>query len=325
VGVILDAREAGKFRDLDDFCQRVDLRQVNRRALESLIKAGALSSFGTRAQLLAAVDLMIGDSQKFHGEGPQTSFFDAPAFRTTRIQTNLPQAAEVSRREILAWEKELVGAYISDHPLSRVWADLESTITVLTGQIDETMAGQKVTVAGMVNYVRQIVTRKGEPMAFAQIEDLQGTVEVVIFPRLWEETRELWEAERILVVRGKVSLRGRDPSIIVDSATNEIAVARPMEDVEPSQPPKGPVHLHVTVSRSQDLEQVIQRLGRVYDVLQRYPGEDRFSLYVENGSQGRIRISFPNDTTGHCVELEQELRAMLGAGTVQVEPMENGL
>jgi DNA polymerase-3 subunit alpha len=219
----------------------------------------------------------------------------------------------------------LVGAYISDHPLSRVWADLEGTITVLTGQIDETMVGQKVTVAGMVNYVRQIATKKGEPMAFAQIEDLQGTVEVVIFPRLWEETRELWEPERILVVRGKVSLRGRDPSIIVDSATNEIATARPTEGAEPSRPPKGPVHLHVTFPRSEDLEQVIQRLGKVYDLLQHYPGEDRFSLYVENGSQGRIQISFPNDTTGHCVELEQELRAMLGAGTVQVEPLEQGI
>jgi DNA polymerase III subunit alpha len=326
VGVILAAREADKFKDLDDFCQRVDLRQVNRRALESLIKAGALSSLSTRAELLAVMDRMLIISQQAHGAIQQYTMFDLPTFAvTTSLVADLPTVPDIPRKEVLAWEKELVGAYISDHPLSRVWGELESTITVLTGQIDETMAGQKVTVAGMVNYVRQIVTKKGEPMAFAQIEDLQGTVEVVIFPRLWEETRELWEAERILVVRGKVSLRGRDPSIIVDSATNEIAVARPMEDVEPSQPPKGPVHLHVTVSRSQDLEQVIQRLGRVYDVLQRYPGEDRFSLYIENGSQGRIQISFPNDTTGHCVELEQELRAMLGAGTIQVEPIENGM
>ena len=67
------------------------------------------------------------------------------------------------------------------------------------------------------------------------------------------------------------------------------------------------------------MEQVIQRLGQVYDLLQRYPGEDRFSLYVENGGQGRIQISFPNDTTGHCPELEQELRTLVGPGTVRVE------
>ncbi len=91
---------------------------------------------------------------------------------------------------------------------------------------------------------------------------------------------------------------------------------------EPPTSLKRPVHLHITIPRSNDLEQIIQRLGKVYDLLRRYPGQDRFSLYVENGNQGRIQISFPNDTTGHCVELEQELRALLGAGTLRVEPLE---
>jgi hypothetical protein len=80
----------------------------------------------------------------------------------------------------------------------------------------------------------------------------------------------------------------------------------------------------VTIPRGGDMESVIKRLGRVYDLLQRYPGEDRFSLYVENGHQGRIQISFPNDTTGHCIELEQELRILVGAGTVRIDPLEHG-
>ena len=122
-------------------------------------------------------------SQQAHGAAQQYTMFDLPAFAVTaRLAADLPPVPDIARREVLAWEKELIGAYISDHPLSRVWADLEQTITVLTGQIDETMAGQSVTVAGMVNYVRQIITKKGDPMAFAQIEDLQGTVELVIFP-----------------------------------------------------------------------------------------------------------------------------------------------
>lgn len=323
VEVILAAREAGgPFQDIDDFCQRVDLRQVNRRALECLIKAGALSSFGQRAQLLALMDRMMSVSQQAHGAAQQYTMFDLPAFAVTaRLASDLPSVAEVPRREVLAWEKELVGAYISDHPLSRVWTDLEKTVTALTGQIDETMAGLSVTVAGMVNYVRKTVTRKGDPMAFAQIEDLQGTVEVVIFPRVWEETKELWEPERILVVRGKVNFRGREPSILVDSASNEITTAHPV-DPSDNPPARGPVHLHVTVPRGKDMESVIQRLGEVYDLLRRYPGQDRFSLYVENGGQGRIQISFPNDTAGHCVELEQALRGLVGAGTVRLESAE---
>jgi DNA polymerase-3 subunit alpha len=257
----------------------------------------------------------------------QASFFDMPAFATTGIQVNLPDVPEVPRKEALAWEKELIGAYISEHPLSRVWADLENTITVLAGQIDDTMAEQNVTVAGMVNYVRQIVTKRGEPMAFSQIEDLQGTVEVVIFPRLWEETRDLWEPEHILVVRGRVSVRGREPSILAESVTNEILTVHTREDRSlpaASSSDARPVHIHVTVARNHDMEHTIQRLGQVYDLLRSYPGEDRFSLYVENGGHNRIQIEFPNDATGHCLELEQKLREMVGAGAVQVEPISPG-
>jgi DNA polymerase-3 subunit alpha len=322
VEVILAAREeGGPFTDLDDFCQRVDLRHVNRRALESLIKAGTLKKFGERAQLLAVIDRMMSISQQAHGAAQQFTMFDLPAFAdSARLATDLPTVAEMSRREILGWEKELVGAYISDHPLSRVWVNLEETITALTGQIDETMAGKSVTMAGLVTFVRPHVTRKGDAMAFAQIEDLQGTVELVIFPRTWKATKELWVPERILIVRGKVNFRGQEPSILVDSATNEIVIAQPSGEPPPN-PQQGLVHIHVTVPRTGSMEEIIQRLGKVYALLQSYPGEDQFSICVENGIEGRVLLDFPNDTTGHCVELEQELHQMLGAGTVRVEPL----
>jgi DNA polymerase-3 subunit alpha len=324
VEVILAARRKdGPFLDIDDFCQRVDLRLVNRRALESLIKSGALSPLGTRAQLLAVMDRMISISQQSHGATHQYSMFDTPAFASTaRLAADLPDIMDMSRKEMLIWEKELVGAYISDHPLSRVWSDLEDTITALTGQIEQTMVGKNVTVAGLVSHLRPHITKKGNPMAFAQLEDLQGTVDLVIFPSVWETTKDLWEVERILVVRGKVSFRGQDPSILVDSVTNEITTVHLGDDSPPqTSSSKQPVHLHVTVPRNGDLEQIIQKLGQIYDLFQRYPGDDLFSIYVENGTQGQVRLDFPNDKTGHCVELEQELRRMLGAGTIRVEPI----
>jgi DNA polymerase-3 subunit alpha len=318
---ILTARkDGGPFADIDDFCQRVDLRLVNRRALECLIRAGALSPFGTRAQLLSVLDRMISISQQAHGAAQQYTMFDMPAFAATaRLASDLPELPEMSRKEVLSSEKELIGAYISDHPLSRVWADLEDSITVLTGQIDETLAGQNVTVAGLVSYVRPHLTKKGAPMAFAQIEDLSGTLDLVIFSRLWEQTKHLWEPERVLVVRGRINFRGREPSLVVESATNEIVTAQPHAEVPPVPGPSpGPVHIHVSIPRSPDLCQVTQRLGQIYDLLQSYPGEDHFSLYVENGGRGRVQIDFPNDTTGYCSELEQGLQALVGAGTVQI-------
>jgi DNA polymerase III alpha subunit len=180
------------------------------------------------------------------------------------------------------------------------------------------MAGQKVTMAGMVSQVRRITTKGGKPMAFAQLEDLQGSIEVVIFPTVWEKTKEMWESERVLLVRGTVSLRGQSPSLLADSATNEITTARPAEAAS-APAPGGPTHLHIMVPRGDDLEAVIRRLGQIYDLLQRYPGDDRFSLYVENGGQGQIQISFPNDTTHHCLQLEQELRQLVGAGALRIE------
>jgi len=205
-----------------------------------------------------------------------------------------------------------------------VWADLQNSITVMTGEIDESMSEQNVTVAGLVNYVRPHITAKGDPMAFAQIEDLQGTLEVVVFPRIWEQTRELWQPERVLILRGKISFRKREPSLIVDSATNEVLSTRPREvpplPAAPTAPSVSLVHLRITLPRTQDLEQLIKRLGQVYDLLQSYPGEDRFSLYVENGGQGRLQIDFPNDTTRHCPELDRQLRPLVGSGTIIVEP-----
>jgi DNA polymerase-3 subunit alpha len=322
VGAILDARESnGPFQDVDAFCQQVDLRQVNRRALECLIKAGALSPFGSRAQLLAVMDRMVSISQQAQGAVQQYTMFDLPAFAATaRLSTDLPEVGDMSRKEVLGWEKELVGAYISDHPLSRVWSDLEDSITVLTGQIDETMAGKSVTVAGLVNFVRHHITKKGDAMAFSQIEDLQGPLELVIFPRVWEQTRELWEPERVLLVRGKVSFRGRDPSLLVESATNEIVTAEPREELAPPvRDSRESVHIHIGLPRTRDLEQVITRLGRIYEVLTSYQGQDHFSLYVENGGRGRVQIDFPNDRTRYCQDLEQELRELVGAGTLQIE------
>jgi DNA polymerase-3 subunit alpha len=329
VEVIIAARdEGGPFKDIDDFCQRVDLRQVNRRALECLIKAGALDPLGKRVQLLAVADRMISISHQAHGAAQQYTMFDLPAFAaSTRLATDLPEVVDVSRREMLIWEKELIGTYISDHPLTRVWAELENAITVLTGEIEESMIDQNVTVAGLVNSVRPHITKKGKPMAFVEIEDLQGTLDVVVFPSVWEQTRDLWETERVLILRGKVNYRGRDPSLIVDSATNEILSARPLEELpQPAVPPtRTLVHLHISLPRTQDLAHLTRRLGQVYDLLMSFPGEDRFSLCVENGGQGKLQIDFPNDTTHHCPQLEQRLRALVGAGTITVEPTGNGI
>jgi len=320
VEAILAAREAGgPFRDLADFCQRVDLRQVNRRALECLIKVGALDAFGRRSQLLAAIDRMMALSQATHRakEVGQLSMFDLAGPLSMHEAIPLPDVPEVSRKEMLAWERELIGLYISEHPLQQVAVDLDGVVTAFCGQIDEEMAGQKVIIAGMVTWVRTITTKKGEPMAFVGLEDLQGSIEVVVFPSVYGKTRQLWQEDKILIVRGRVDTRGREPKVICESVQDYLLVSRPVEEEE--RRPHRPLHLHITVPRTGDQERDIKRLGQVYDLLQSYEGEDRFSLYVADGRGGLVRLDFPNATTGYCPALEEALTEMLGPGTVRVE------
>jgi DNA polymerase-3 subunit alpha len=229
----------GPFYNLDDFCRRVDLRQVNRRALEALIKVGAFEAFGNRAQLLASIDKMLGSSSAAHRAedvGQMSLFGDASGGVST--MGTLPPIEEAPLRERLDWEKELIGVYISEHPVARALAQARDAVSHLCGEISEEHHDQKVVVLGLVAAYRTIQTKKGDQMAFVTLEDIQGSVDVVVFPRMWEQTRSLWQRDKIVLVRGKVDARGRKPSIICDSVTDNLDFVQPAD-----APTKAPVAL----------------------------------------------------------------------------------
>ena len=236
VRAIIDARDADGppapgalaqgFRSLDDFCHRVDLRQANRRALEALIKVGAFEAFGSRAQLLASIDRMLGSSSAAHRArdvGQMSLFGDAEAGAGLSTPGALPAVEEAPLRERLEWEKELIGAYISEHPVARALAQSRDVVTHLCGEIGEAHHEQQVTLLGLVAYVRRTVTKKGSQMAFVTLEDVQGTIDVVVFPRVWEQTQSMWQRDKIVVVRGKVDARGRKPALICESVSDSLS------------------------------------------------------------------------------------------------------
>ena len=232
VRLILEARrKGGPFRDLEDFCRRVDLRQVNRRGLECLIKVGALDGFGRRSQLLAAMDRMIGFSRQVHEarEVGQLTFFGTTAGLSLGSEAflgALDEIPEVPRKEMLAWEKELIGTYVSTHPMQSV-LDRLSHLTIVPSSHLRDMAGQKVIVAGVVTYVRPHITRKGDAMAFVALEDPFGTMEVIVFPRLWKQVQDLVVPEKVLVVWGRVDGESREPRLIADRIRDQVTVLGP--------------------------------------------------------------------------------------------------
>jgi DNA polymerase-3 subunit alpha len=359
VDAILAARKAtGIFRDMDDFCRRVDLRQVNRRALESLIRAGALEAFGTRAQLLAVIDRLIGFSGNLHRArdvGQMSLFGEATGVRLPAedaIFSALPPTPEVPRREILSWEKELVGVYLSEHPMQHVLSRLRDVVTTSLGDLSQEIHGQQVIVAGMVQRVRRHITKKGDEMAFVSIEDLDATSDVVVFPRVWSGTRELWQPERILVLSGKIDAsRGDEPSLLCDWAKPPEAVilpsaaeaarmpAQPMSrrvDVQEPPPPmiapdrvqarsrpEGEQVVRITLVRSGQQAQDVDRLRNIHSLLVDHPGHDRFVIQLVGGLNGAVELAFPNDRTSCTPELVKQLAVMVGATGVRVERKES--
>ncbi len=225
VDAILEARAATPFPSINDFAHRVDLRRVGKRALESLIRVGALDHFGSRPALLEALDSIVAVSTSHFraAESGQLSLFGISTGVMEEI--SLPKVnTEINRREILNWERELIGLYVSDHPLSPVMKELTQAVTHFSGQLSEAEPKEKVRVAGLITRIRHHQSKAGNPMAFVTIEDIQGTIELVIFPKTWEKVAEIIEFDKIILVEGRVDAEIGDPKVLVDTVTTEFSM-----------------------------------------------------------------------------------------------------
>ena len=187
---IIKAREeGGEFRSLTDFCTRVDLRLANRKVLESLAKVGALNCFGHPAQILLGLDdaLAAGQAAQRDRISGQTSLFDMGGDEAATLERPLPSTPETPVRERLRWEKELMGLYLSDHPMGEVAERVGQFVTAYSGDLkDESLDGQRVVLGGIVTGIRSVMTKAKATMAVVTLEDLQGTLEVVVFPKTYE-------------------------------------------------------------------------------------------------------------------------------------------
>ena len=226
VETIMAGRSDGSYKDLTDMAHRLDLRSVGKRPLESLIKVGALDSFGQRLALLQSLDRIVNvSSAHFRAqECGQLSFFGGDSGVSETI--HLPFVKEPDRKELLSWEKELIGLYVSSHPLTPYLPFLDQKTTHLIGQLTDVASGEKVVIGGIVVKFRPHFTKDGKPMGFATIEDVQGEIELVLFPRVWAKYLKLIHEEAVLIVEGKVDSASASPKLLVDKI-NEVS----MDDV----------------------------------------------------------------------------------------------
>ncbi|MEM7536350.1 MAG: DNA polymerase III subunit alpha [Chloroflexota bacterium] len=255
VQAILEARdEGGPFSTLEEFCDRVDLRKVNKRSLECLIKVGAFDRFGNRAQLLAVVDQMVSYSTSNHNarQSGQLSMFDMlggdSAGMMAAVPIKLQDIEEVSGRDKLLWEKELLGVYAMSHPMQQIGADLEKIVTCSCNELDERYDGQNITMAGMISSVRVINTKKGDPMAFVNLEDLKGQCEMVVFPRTYAEVKDKLIEDTVVLVKGKAQTREGQTNLLADSFQTHIEQAVAARDEQASHYEKPLVEMPPTIN-----------------------------------------------------------------------------
>jgi DNA polymerase-3 subunit alpha len=243
--VLLNERSAnGRFTDIGDLARRVDLRTVGKRALEALIMVGALSSLDPdRPKLLQALDRVMSHSATLHkaSEVGQGSLFGESETPSNDLLGNLPAAAAVPHRQILNWEKELVGIYISSHPIDPVLDMLRGLNVATTVDLldpESGLADRGVRFVGLVTSLRRMPTKNKDMMAVAQLEDKLGTIEAVMFPRTWAKLQDTVHEGAVLIFGGKLDVSRGSPQIIVETATQQIdALLADAAIVENAPPP----------------------------------------------------------------------------------------
>lgn len=218
---ILRVREEGRFVSIEDFLSRVNTRIVNRKTIESLIKSGAFDSFENRLKLYDNIDMMIAFAAKLQKEqsSGQIDLFGNSTDEITRPTLTLVEPTSgLTLKDELQWERELMGLYLSQHPLESYKVILEET-TIPTNSLKPAHHGKNVTVGGSVNSIREIMTKNGQKMAFVELSDPHGELEVIVFPSVYQQTLGIWQKDAILVIKGKVSCTDREGNL-----TNEIKV-----------------------------------------------------------------------------------------------------
>jgi DNA polymerase-3 subunit alpha len=306
--------ESGPFKSFFDFCRRVDLHKVNKRMLEGLIKAGAFDSTGAkRSQLMAVLDQAVEDGAAAQRERElgQTNIFGDDFIDAGResaaVEPVLPNIPEWDQAQRLKYERELTGFYITAHPLARYEATIQALATATSIGLSELSDGKEVRLCGIIATVKSMLTKKGDRMAYVTLEDLQGTVEVIVFPDLFKTAGELIAPERLVRVTGAID-RGDKGTKIRGSKIE------PLAEVQTQSIKRIQIRLS-------DRPEVTEQLPRLLDVFKRHPGGTTISLtFRTDGSLEADTAPLPNLTVSASEHFVADVEEVLGKGALSLVP-----
>ncbi len=318
VSVIIDERKKnGKFKDIAEFLERIVDKDLNKKSMESFIKSGSMDCFDERHTLYHNVDVLLSYAREKHEAAlrNQTSLFGETAQAGSELQL---QPAPSNDDEKLAWEKELVGLYISGHPLDKYRDALASGPTQISHLQD--MTG-KATIFCLIQEVKQITTKKGDLMAFVRLEDLTGTIELIVFPKTYKEHKDLLEVNQLIEVTGSIEERNGAKQVLADVikplSTEAIAYAQQMSGMRntmagtpsPPQYEQNPV-----LSIYLDEAATQETFAKLKKILYNAQGKTPVTIHL-NGSQ-KMKLPIQVDTSNGLTE---QLMDMLGRASVRLE------
>jgi DNA polymerase-3 subunit alpha len=213
---IIDERENhGKFKSLSDFFERINHKNLNKKSVEALAKSGAMDTLEDRNMILGNLETLLAFNKESKGNSMQDSLFGD--IGEIEIKLSLSPQEKATKIEKLAWEKELLGLYISGHPLESYKEKIEKFGTLIKKIKEETGVGMPVTVACVIEDVRVVTTKRNDQMAFVKLSDYSGTIEAVVFSKLYTGTRELLEKENIIALQAKVTERNGEKSLMIEN------------------------------------------------------------------------------------------------------------
>jgi len=308
--IIAARKEGGPFEAIWDFTERVDPQVVNKRALESLVKCGALDSTGaSRMGMLGVLEQALAYGQKLAADrlAGQGSIFDLgfggaePEAEVARKHHPPIAASEFEKSELLRLEKETLGLYVSEHPLSAVRDQLRRKTDATLGELERRRDGEVVTVGGIVSAVKHLTTKKGDAMVFLQLEDPTGSAEVVVFSATYTTVRELCVADRILVVKGRVDHKQQGETKLIALELTPFEAVPERRDVR------------FRLDARQAAAGVIAELARL---VKEYPGDSPVYVALETSMGARTLALGPGYRVQPDSDFIAEAKALLGEASV---------
>jgi len=321
--IVANRAAHGPFQSLEEFLKRLGPSVINRKAIENLTKAGALEAFADRDEILGNLDLILKFNQavaKEAASGQMDLFSGSDQAADAAIKLELGPVSKTPKPERLAWEKELLGTYLSEHPLDSYRAAVEASGSPIR-EIIHSRADKTVTIAGLVQSLESKITRKGDKMAFGQFEDFSGRIELLIFSKSLAASPELWQPGKILVVRGKMRSKDGEAKLVVDDAKELKMTAGLRAKPRADKPTLPPIVVPFIDPVTEELELVLPNplgqdtLASLKQLLAANPGTTRITFIVRQ--QGETIRQPAKSTVRISKSFVESLVRLLGEGSVR--------